>query len=246
MEEVLTKEKKRTFSTYETEVTKIDVLSPRNKGLHFQLPAGQTLNFKAGQYVQVFVPNGPQIRRTAYSIASSPRQSDGFDLCVTLVDGGISSHYLHNLKPGDNVKVMGPLGVFRLPEPVNKDLVFIATGSGIAPFRSMIQYLFEQNTDRTLDLLFGNRYDDDILYKSEWDDLARQHGNFKVLFTLSRPTAQWPGPTGYVQTHIEDFVPDPKSKDFLICGLVKMINDVQAKLLSLGVPKNQIHYERYD
>jgi ferredoxin-NADP reductase len=139
---------------------------------------------------------------------------------------------------------MGPLGKFSVPETPN-DLVFIATGSGIAPFRSMMGDLFAKNTSKNIYLIFGNRYDDDILYKDEWENLQKNKKNFKAYLTLSRPE-KWTGPKGYVQEGIEKFIPDPKKKDFLICGLTKMINDVQDKLLSLGVPKEQIHYERYD
>jgi ferredoxin-NADP reductase len=246
MEQSQTGEKKRAFDTYHTIVDRVDELTPRNKGIHFHLQDGKTLTHKPGQFVQIFVPlPDGKIKRTSYSIASPPRQKDRFELCVTLVDGGKSSTFLHSLKPGDKVDAMGPLGVFTMPEPLPRDVVFVATGSGIAPFRSMINDLFDHNTNRTLYLIFGNRYDNDIIYQKEWEDLAAKHPNFKLLFTLSRPQ-KWTGKKGYVQDCIEGFVPDPKSKDFYICGLNNMITDVQNRALSLGVPKEQIHFERYD
>jgi ferredoxin-NADP reductase len=240
-------ERRRAFETFETTVQKVDDLTPRNKGIHFHLEGDHQLHYKPGQFMQVFVPvEGDKPRRTSYSIASVPRHTDRFELCVTLVEGGKSSSYLHSLKVGDKVTAMGPLGRFTMPEPLPRDTVFIATGSGIAPFRSMIGYLFDHGVRRNVYLVFGNRFDTDIIYKSEWEELARKFPNFKPQLSLSRPTDAWKGPKGYVQDQIEGFIPNPKEKDFYICGLTAMINGVQDKLLSLGVPKEQIHYERYD
>jgi ferredoxin-NADP reductase len=240
-------DKKRAFDTFHAVVDRIESLTPRNKGFHFKLPNGKTMPFKPGQFVQVFIPiENDKVRRTSYSIASPPRQLDGFELCVTLVDGGKSSGFLHSLQPGTTVDVMGPLGKFTLPDPITRDIVFIATGSGIAPFRSMIGNLMDRKTNRNLYLIFGNRFDGDIIYKDELEELSKTHPNFKVLFTLSKPTAAWKGKKGYVQEQVADFIPEPAKKDFYICGLSKMISDVEAKLISLGVPKEQIHFERYD
>jgi ferredoxin-NADP reductase len=236
----------RTFGTYETTIEVTDLVTPRNMHLRFRLPEGKEMHFHAGQFVQVFVPQPDKPRRTSYSIASAPQNGTFFELCVTHVDGGKSSSYLHSLKKGDKVTVLGPLGKFTLREPLRSDSVFIATGSGIAPFRSMINDQLAKQTPKNLYLLFGNRFDDDIIYRKEWQDLAIKYKNFKYFFTLSRPTEKWIGAKGYVQEKIAEFIPNPKDKDFYICGLSKMINDVQDKLLSLGVSKDQIHYEKYD
>lgn len=244
---VLNPEKKRSFDSYETTVESTVQLTPRNKAIRFRIEPGKSFHFKAGQFVQIFVPQeGDKPRRSSYSIASSPKRHDSFELCVTLVEGGVSSGFIHHLKVGDRVHAMGPLGKFTLPEPLLKDPVFICTGSGVAPFRSMINDLFEKNTSRNVYLIFGNRYDPDIIYQTEWETLAKNHPNFKYTFTLSRPTPAWKGLKGYVQDQIEGAVKVPKDHDFFICGLSNMINAVQDKLLSLGVPKEQIHYERYD
>ncbi len=241
-----TEQKKRSFDTFTLNVDKVEDLTPRNKGLRFRLPDGKSLDFKAGQFVQMFIPLDGKIRRTSYSIASPPYHHEFFELCVTLVETGVSSPFLHKLKAGDTIQAMGPLGKFTMPEPLARDPVFIATGSGIAPFRSMILDQLNKKTNRNLYLVFGNRYVNDIIYQLEWEELARQHPNLKVLHTLSRADATWKGKRGYVQDAIEGFVPDVKTKDYYICGLVKMIDAVQEKLIALGVPKEQINFERYD
>ncbi len=239
-------EKKRPFETYDTTVSVSEILTPRVKRIRFQLPAGASLNFKAGQFIQLTIPNPEKPRRTSYSIASPPHEHTSFELCVTHVEGGVSSTYLHALKVGDHVHAMGPLGKFTLPDPLPRDPVFIATGSGIAPFRSMIFDLLEKKDPHSIHLVFGNRFENDIIYRAEWDDRMQRYPNFRALYTLSRPDASWKGETGYVQDKIEKFIPSPATKDFYICGLVKMIEAVSETLLRLGVPQDHIHYERYD
>lgn len=236
----------RSFGTYETTIEVAKLVTPRNMHLKFKLPPGKEIHLKAGQFVQVFVPQPDKPRRTSYSVSSAPQHTDSFELCVTKVEGGKSSTYLHNLKPGDKVTVMGPLGKFTQPDPLPRDVVYVATGSGIAPFRSMISDVLAKKTPRAMYLLFGNRFDEDVIYKDEWEKIAATNKNFKYFFTLSKPSANWKGAKGYVQEKIAEFVPNPAEKDFYICGLSPMINAVQEKLLALGVPKEQIHFEKFD
>lgn len=240
-------DKKRSFENYDLVVAKTEILSPRVKNIRFQFPAEQEMIFHAGQFAQIFVPtNEEKPRRSSYSIASAPNTHGYFELCVTHVEGGISSTYLHNLKVGDKVHAMGPLGKFMVNEPISRDLVFVATGSGIAPFRSMINDLISKRIPKNIYLIFGNRFEEDILYQKEWDALAKSNPNFHYQFNLSKPSPSWTGKKGYVQDMIADFVPKPSEKDFYICGLKKMIEGVTEKLQSLGVPTEQIHFERYD
>lgn len=239
-----TQEKKRPFDTYTVTVDRVDNLTPRTKGFILRFGEGKNMSFKAGQFVQVFIPHENSERRTSYSIASPPQFTSSFELCVAIVESGVSTSYLDTLKAGNTIKVMGPLGRFTLPEPPPRDIVFVATGSGIAPFRSMINDLLHKQIPQTIYLLFGNRFEEDIIYRKEWEELAQKHPNFKVLFTLSR--GEWSGTRGYVQDCIQNFAPEPAGKDFYICGLVKMIEAVTQKLTSLGVPQTQIHFERYD
>lgn len=237
-------DRKRAFDTFEFTLVDTHEVAPLNKHLRLAMPAGKDLVFHAGQYVQLFIPHDGGVRRKAYSIASSPFHKDYIDLCVTLVAGGISSTYLHQMKVGDRIQGMAPLGHFLIKDE-SRDFVFIATGSGVAPFRAMIHDLLHRHFTKNLYLVYGHRYEPDIIYRREWESLAAAHPTFKYLFTLSRDTA-WKGERGYVQEKIAAFVPDLKEKSFFICGLNNMITAVNDRLLSLGVPKDQIHYERYD
>lgn len=237
-------DRKRAFDTFEFTLTESVEVSPGNKHMRLTMPIGKELVFHAGQYVQLFIPHEAGVRRRAYSIASSPFHKDYIELCVTLVTGGVSSTYLHSMKPGDRIQGMAPLGHFLIKDE-SRDFVFIATGSGVAPFRAMIHDLLHRNFKKNLYLVYGHRYEPDIIYRGEWEDLAAKNPNFKFLFTLSRD-ANWKGERGYVQEKIQNFVPDLKEKSYFICGLNNMITAVNDRLLSLGVPKDQIHFERYD
>ncbi len=93
--------------------------------------------------------------------------------------------------------------------------------------------------------IFGNRFEEDILYKEEFETLAAKHKNFHNVFTVSRPKT-WKGETQYVQFMLKKYVPDPKDKHIYICGLTNMINDVQQTALEMGCTKDQIFYEKYD
>ena len=110
----------------------------------------------------------------------------------------------------------------------------------------MIRDLIARKSPRTIHLVYGNRFVDDIIYRQEWENLIATAPNFKALFTLSKPDESWKGKQGYVQDAVVDFVPNLQSKDVYICGLVKMIDAVAATLTLAGVPNEQLHYERYD
>lgn len=189
--------------------------------------------------------DGKPVRR-AYSIASPPRENDRLELVIKLVQGGVVTNWFWTLKEGDAVRVHAPFGKFVLPEKVDFDILFVAVGTGIAPFRSMILEMLPAGFKGKITLLFGTRYDDRIPYHEEFTDLARKHPNFTYIPTISRPGPGWKGETGYVQTKVEKFFSDPAGKRIYICGLNEMIQAVQEAALRLGYAKEQVHYEKYD
>jgi CDP-4-dehydro-6-deoxyglucose reductase, E3 len=232
--------------TYDATLTRIEDLTPRVKCIHFDLPPGQKIDFKAGQYAQILIPTPDKVRRTSYSIASPPQQATSLEFCVTAVQQGVASPFLAYFVEGARLQICGPMGRFTAPENLPRDTVFIAAGSGISPFRSIILDQLKRNTPRRIVLIFGNRFEQDIIYRREWEILAKEHPNFRFEFVLSQPLAGWTGRRGYVQDALPEVVDDLRSKDFYVCGLRNMITAVVDRLQSLGVPKDQIFYERYD
>jgi len=235
---------------YDARLVKSELLSDRTKHLEFVVDELERFEFTPGQFVSVKEPrpDGKQITR-AYSIASPPRGDNTFDLCLNRVDEGFMSNYLCDIEVGTTVHFHGAHGHFVLrPEP--KDSVFIATGTGIAPFRGMVQWLFadeSRHKGREFWLVYGTRYEHDTYYRHEFEAIAKKHPNFHYTITLSRGDETWKGARGYVQDHVKEIVGQRKDMEVYICGLNAMVS-ANRKLLKedLGWDRKQIVYERYD
>ena len=158
------------------------------------------------------------------------------------------SNFLCDLRLGDEVYLQGPFGDFILHPPM-RDTIFIATGTGIAPFRSMLHWLLSDESrhqGKHLWLLFGNRRIEDIYYHDEFLRLADLHSNFHYLPTLSRADEKWQGLRGYVQQHVPELAQGRLDMHAYICGLDKMVKANRELLKSLGWDRKSIRYEKYD
>jgi ferredoxin-NADP reductase len=222
----------------------------------FGFVAGQWLSFKTNKLYD------EEITR-AYSIASPPEDDNQFALCLNRVQDGFMSNFLCDMKEGEEISCQGPFGDFILRPPM-RDTIFIATGTGIAPFRSMLQWLFASDPEKDgrghpssihayarhqgkqLYLLFGNRTEKDIYYHDEFQRLAERHPNFHYLPTLSRGGPEWKGLRGYVQEHAPRIVTGRTDMHAYICGLDKMVKANRDLLKSLGWDRKSILYEKYD
>jgi ferredoxin-NADP reductase len=219
-------------------------LAPLVRHFVFGVPEVESLHFKAGQFVSFNeVLGGKKITRP-YSIASRP-DGNRFELCLNLVEEGIFSPFLFQMKPGDSVEMSAPLGFFVIRNPT-KEALFIATGTGIAPFRPMVPDYLSHPQAARLTLLFGLRHENSIYYRNEFEELARLHPNFNFWPTLSRPETSWAGRTGHVQVHLLEALGDRRDMDVYICGLKAMVDDVRAILKGLGFDRKQIIFEKYD
>jgi ferredoxin-NADP reductase len=207
----------------------------------FGLVAGQWLSFKTSKQ------DGEEITR-AYSIASPPGDDNRFALCLNRVQDGFMSNFLCDMKEGEEIICQGPFGDFILRPPL-RDTIFIATGTGIAPFRSMLHWLLADSArhqDKQLWLVFGNRTMQDIYYHDEFLCLSEQHPNLHYLPTLSRGGPDWQGLRGYVQEHVPAIVQGRTNMHAYICGLDKMVKGNRDLLKGLGWDRKSILYEKYD
>ncbi len=201
-------------------------------------------DFVPGQFVSLSDEvSGKKVTR-AYSVASAP-DGNRFELCLNRVNLGTFSPHLFALAPGDSVPMKGPLGGFQLREPVS-DSIFVATGTGIAPFRSMFrdQRIWEARKHYTL--LLGVRFESGVLYREEFEQMAREHPNFAFCPVVSRPTEQWTGATGHVQPYVLEAIGERRDIDVYICGLKEMVNEVRSQLRELGFEKRRVVFEKYD
>jgi CDP-4-dehydro-6-deoxyglucose reductase len=219
-------------------------IAPEVRHFVFEAPGVKQLHFKPGQFVSFNEMLGGKKITRAYSIASLP-EGNHFELCLNLVHEGIFSPHLFAMKPGDSLEMTDPLGFFVVRNPA-KDAVFVATGTGIAPVRSMAPDYLSHPQARQLTLIFGVRHERTIYYRDDFETLAQQHSNFRFLPTLSRPESSWTGRTGHVQIHLLEVIGDRRDLDVYICGLKAMVDDVRAILKSLGFDRKQIIFEKYD
>lgn len=238
--------------TFDVRLARSRMLSPNVRELHFERLDGATFDFQAGQWVSLVLPLPDGEGRRAYSIASPPDGSPGMAIAVTKVEGGPGSTFLHGLEEGATIRAIGPQGFFTRPRGLKQPSLFVGTGTGVTPLRSMILDALASGDDSPMTLLFGVRHLEDRLYREELDALADKHPNLRVEYSISKPPPDWPRRHGYVQTHVEELWRDLEAKNegpvhAYICGLERMVGSVRDLLRKqMGVERKQVHSERYD
>ncbi len=237
------------FKTFSAQLLRSTALSEFTKHIELEVNGVSRFGFVPGQWLSVkaTTPDGEEMTR-AYSIASPPSENGHFAFCLNRVQDGFMSNYLCSLDAGTKIAFQGPFGGFILRPPIS-DTVFIATGTGIAPFRSMLHWLLaepDRHRGGEFTLLFGARREQDIYYREEFDRLAAEHSNFHFLPTLSRATPEWKGLRGYVQEHLAEIAGVRAGMRAYICGLEKMVKANRELLSRLGWDSASIHYEKYD
>jgi CDP-4-dehydro-6-deoxyglucose reductase len=219
-------------------------IAPEARHFVFEVPEVEKFAFLPGQFVSMNqVVNGKKITR-AYSIASAPSDNNRFELCLNLVREGLLSPRLFEMQPGETVEIRPPLGMFVLRNPP-RDVVFIATGTGIAPFRSILKAQLNE-TSPAFTLVFGVRHESHLMYRQEFEEMARKYAHFRFMPTLSRPPADWTGLSGHVQKHLPEAIGDRRDVDVFLCGLKLMVDDVRNILKEMGFERKQILFEKYD
>ena len=232
--------------SYQTTVERIERMIDNVKRFRFRLDEPKTLPFLPGQFVIVNVPQPgttPPVKR-AYSIASPPHDAGAFELCIQMIPNGRASTFFDALKGGEHVTVTGPHGKFILKQPVEYDPVFLSTGTGVAPFRAMVQDLLRHGFARDIWVFLGSRYEQNLLYLTEFQELAAKHPNLKFYPTVSRPVS-WTGERGHVQEAFKRRILDYRRKEMYVCGWDTAVKGICADLAAFGVPKEQIHFEEW-
>lgn len=221
------------------EITKIIKETPRVKV--FRLKPERKLPFIPGQFVMLGIDgitnlNGTLLKRS-YSIASSPLK-DYIELCIAKMENGIISGKMHSIKEGESVNAEGPYGNFKLNENSDNDILFIAGGSGIAPIMSMIRDLFEKKTERKMQLFFGVRSPEEIIYKEELEKYLKKE-NFELIFGFSDE-----GEQGFIHKVIEKHE-IKTDNDCYICGPPIMVKHVREVLINKGFEKEKIMVDQW-
>ena len=229
-------------------VTKIISETDLVKRFFFKVSNEYTFDFKPGQFVMLLLPIESKYQNRSYSIASPPFGDNTFELAIVLNPKGLGTPYLwEKVEIGSAIEVSKPLGKFILQEPIEEDICFIGTGTGIAPLRSMILHIINNNIPyKNIYLIFGNRWEKDILYFKEFKELAEDHKNFNFIPVLSRDNPGWTGKKGYVHEIYQEIFSDNRNASFYMCGWKDMLKDARLNLEKMGYDKKKIRFESYD
>jgi NAD(P)H-flavin reductase len=234
---------------FKAKVSEHELLAGKYQYIYLELLDPHKIEFSAGQYVLMTIPGIE--KKYSYSISSSPAKDHGIELLVDISPGGDGSLFLASLAPGDEVEFMAPVGHFFIensPEiaEMEKNLTFIATGSGISAVRSMILDLLEDKNDpRPIKLHWGLRYIDELFWEEDFRLLAESFNNFKFDLVLSRPPEKWPLCSGRVTDCLTKHSTDFSGTGFYLCGNQEMIKQVTEILLIKSVNKANIHSEKF-
>lgn len=233
-------------------VTDIIQEGPNTRRFFLKITDNIQFSFLPGQFITFDLPIHSKLplRLRSYSIASPPTGNNEIELVIVLNPGGKGTEYFFNeVKTGSELKFKGPLGKFLLPTVIDRDLCFICTGTGIAPFRSMLYFLYENFPEifnYQIYLIFGTRTEKDILYHNEMLELSKLQKNLHYTVTLSKAeNSDWKGQKGYVHPVYQKLFNDRRPAYFYICGWKNMLMEARENLQKMGYAKEFIKFELY-
>lgn len=222
-------------------ISQINRLAPDVVQVLLRLPPTADFRFIPGQYIDVIGPNG--IRRS-YSLANSSFADKLLELHVRAVEGGAMSQYWFNqAKVNDLLRLNGPLGTFFLRETENINIIFLATGTGIAPVKAMLESMAtlpDEQSPKSVTVLWGGRKQDDLYF-----DVADIPGKHHFEPVLSRPDDGWAGVKGYVQDALLALKPDLSNVAVYACGSDAMIHSAKMCLVEAGLPPKRFHSDAF-
>lgn len=228
-------------------VVGIDFETPDTKRFKIKATDLPVFDFVPGQFVTLDLPidEKPNKRWRSYSIASWPDGTNEFELLIVLNPNGKGTPYLFNdIQIGSEITFRGPQGVFTLHQPIEKDLYLICTGTGIAPFRSMVQHIRHAHVPyKNIYLIYGCRKKDNLMYFDELTALQAAMPQFHYIPTLSRD--EWAGKSGYVHEIYEELCQHRAPAIFYLCGWRFMLDEAKERILKMGYDKKDIHQEIY-
>ena len=245
------------WTWYDSKVIKIVNESPTTKRFWVEVDSEDAMIFEPGQFVTMDLPiHEKRLKRwRSYSIANAPDGTKILEFCIVKLEGGAASEYFfEKVEIGTAIRFKGPSGGFVLKNNIEEDtIVMICTGTGIAPFRSMLLHIVEQKKSfKNIHLIFGTRYADGILYQKEWEQLIQDFPNFNFSVALSRAeelpnNESWNASKGYIHPiYMEKYKEVRTDIAFYLCGWSNMIDDAVANLIvKMGYDKSQVHYELY-
>lgn len=227
------------IKTLPARIANLERPAPDVLSLALRLPPNSRFDYLAGQYINVIGPGG---LRRSYSLAAAPRPNEPLQLHVREVEGGaLSQYWFGAAKANDLLRFEGPHGSFFLREVAGLDLVLLATGTGIAPIKALLEELQNRPAEaqpRSVHLLWGGRQPADLYWQPDFEGL-------RYTPVLSRADAAWSGERGHVQDVLLRLQPDLSRAAVYACGSSAMIDTARGQLTAAGLPAKAFHSDAF-
>jgi CDP-4-dehydro-6-deoxyglucose reductase len=231
------------IKTLPARVAKIEDVAPDVRALFLKIPSTERLQFLPGQYIDILLKDGG---RRGFSLANTPNDDALLELHIKKVEGGaFTGHVFSAMKEKDIVRFEGPLGTFFVRQESTRPLLMVATGTGFAPIKGMLESLFAQGSIRPIHFYWGVRHSEDFYYEDllqEWQSL---HSHFNLTKIVSQPDSHWSGPTGYVTEQVIKDFHDAGAFDAYICGHPDMVFSLSAALAQAGLDSEHIFADAF-
>jgi len=227
-------------------VARLEHLAHDVMGLWLSLPKNQRLQFLAGQYIDILLKDG---RRRSFSLANAPHNDEFLELQIRHVPGGyFTDHVFGKLKEKDLLRFRGPLGTFFIREDSDRPIIMVAGGTGFAPIKSMLEYLFYHEITRPVHLYWGVRSKRDLYHLALLEDWAREHEQFRFTAVLSEPQEEdnWSGRTGWVHDAVLRDLPDLSGYEVYASGPPVMIDAVKRSFFEKGLEKRSLFSDSFE
>jgi CDP-4-dehydro-6-deoxyglucose reductase len=229
-----------------TRVTAIQRAAPDVAILSLQLPANEALAYRAGQYVEFLLKDG---KRRAYSIANAPSFSGPLELHIRHLPGGLfTDHVFSNMKERDILRFEGPLGTFFLREESNKPIVLLASGTGFAPVKALVEHMIHLKSERPVHLYWGGRRPQDLYMHALCEQWSRELPHFRYVPVISDalPEDAWTGRSGFVHAAVMQDIPDLSGHQVYACGAPIMVDSARADYVAqCGLPADEFYADAF-
>jgi Na+-transporting NADH:ubiquinone oxidoreductase subunit F len=234
---------------YTTTVERILQLSQDTKLIRLALVDPPEMSFRPGQYIQWETPaygKTPEPVYRAYSIASAVTEKNALELIIRFMPGGICTTYIFELlSEGDSVRINGPYGEFYLRD-TDREVVFIAGGTGLAPVRSILYQMAEEQIGRRATFFYGANKPEDLYLQDELRGFHDRIPDFTYVPTLAQPGDGWDGETGLVTAALDRRIQRADTQEFYLCGSPAMIDACVELLRGKGATDDRVFYDKFD
>ncbi|WP_274570958.1 benzoate 1,2-dioxygenase electron transfer component BenC [Neisseria leonii] len=232
---------KTTVARFEGRIKEIGLISPSTINLAIELDTPDALIFLPGQYINLELPGSGDVR--AYSFSSAPGATVTEFVIRNVPDGKMSRYLTETAQVGDRISFSGPYGSFYL-RPVERPIIMLAGGTGLAPFLSMLQYLSAQGNDRPVNMVLGVTNDSDLVHLDKLDAIKAAHNWFDYRTCVAAETSSHPR-KGYVTEHLDTEWLNGGDTDVYLCGPVPMVDAVRQWLDMKGITPRSFQFEKF-